>query len=96
MMLWICDMILFNYRMLTQNSERSHYGQAGFGGVLVTTLNPILTFVFIAIITRKLFDFNDLTALIFGAVGVLILLKIWRIDMSFNRGVIFFLLAAAT
>ena len=85
-------LIAYNYFFFTG----THYGQAGFGGVLVTTLNPILTFVFIAVISRKLLDMNDWAALLFGAVGVLILLKIWRIDVSFNQGVIYFLLAAAT
>jgi len=74
----------------------THYGQAGFGGVLVTTLNPILTFVLIAIIGRKFLDTKDIVALLFGVFGVLIILKIWQLDISFNRGVIYFLLAAST
>ncbi len=74
----------------------THFGQAGFGGVLVTTLNPILTFVFIAIIGRKFLELKDIVALMFGAIGVLIILKIWQLDISFNRGVLYFLLAAAT
>jgi len=74
----------------------THYGEAGFGGVLVTTLNPILTFVFIAIIGRKLLELKDIVALMFGAIGVLIILKIWQLDISFNRGVLYFLLATAT
>ena len=74
----------------------THYGQAGFGGVLVTTLNPILTFLFIAIIGRKFLEVKDVVALIFGAVGVLIILKIWQLDISYSRGVTYFLLAATT
>ena len=74
----------------------THYGQAGFGGVLVTTLNPILTFLFIAIIGRKFLELKDVVALIFGAVGVLIILKIWQLDIRYSRGVTYFLLAATT
>ena len=74
----------------------THYGEAGFGGVLVTTLNPILTFIFIAILGKKLLDLKDIVALMFGAIGVLLILKIWQLDISYNRGVIYFLLAAAT
>ncbi len=74
----------------------THYGEAGFGGVLVTTLNPILTFIFIAIISKKFLDTKDIVALIFGAIGVLVILKIWQLDISFNRGVIYFLLAGST
>ena len=74
----------------------THYGEAGFGGVLVTTLNPILTFVFIAIIGRKFLEIKDIIALMFGAIGVLIILKVWQLNISFNRGVLYFLLAAAT
>ena len=74
----------------------THYGEAGFGGVLVTTLNPILTFLFIAVIGRKFLELKDIVALMFGALGVLIILKVWQLDISFNRGVLYFLLAAAT
>ncbi len=74
----------------------THYGQAGFGGVLVTTLNPILTFVFIALIGRKFLEIRDVIALTFGAIGVLIILKIWQLDINFNLGIVYFLLAAAT
>ena len=74
----------------------THYGEAGFGGVLVTTLNPILTFLFIAMIGRKFLELKDIVTLIFGAFGVLIILKVWQLNISFDRGVLYFLLAAAT
>ena len=74
----------------------THYGEAGFGGVLVTTLNPIITFIFIAILGRKFLEVSDIVALLFGAIGVLLILKIWQLDIGFNRGVGYFLLAATT
>ena len=74
----------------------THYGEAGFGGVLVTTLNPILTFLFIAMIGRKFLELKDIVTLIFGAFGVLIILKVWQLNINFDRGVLYFLLAAAT
>jgi len=74
----------------------THFGEAGFGGVLVTTLNPILTFIIIAIISKKVLSNQDIVSLILGVVGVLLILKVWKLNISYNKGVIYFLLAAAT
>lgn len=85
-------LILYNYFFFLG----THLAQAGFGGVLVTTLNPILTFILVALISRKKLSNEDIIALILGVIGVLIILKVWRLDISFNKGVLYFLLAAAT
>jgi len=74
------------------------YGLASFGGVLVTTLNPILTFLAIALIAKKMFHRMEVAGLVLGVVGVLIMLKIWHFDLSsiFSRGNTFYLLAIHT
>lgn len=72
------------------------YGLASFGGVLVTTLIPIITFIFISILTKKIFKSNEIIGLLVGIIGTLIILKIWyfSIDTLFLKGNIYFLLAS--
>ncbi len=74
------------------------YGLASFGGVLVTTLNPIFTFILVAIIARKIFSFREMFGLLIGAVGALIMLKVWHFDLGeiLTQGNIYFLLASIT
>jgi len=74
-------------------------GNAGFGGVLVTTLNPIITFILIWIITRgKSISKLEIFALLIGASGTLMMLEVWKYGMSVWQmdGTKWFLLAAAT
>ncbi|HHD74640.1 MAG TPA: EamA family transporter, partial [Nitratifractor sp.] len=49
---------LYNYLFF----EGTKYGDAGFGGILVTTLNPILTFFIVALITLKKLTKRELFA----------------------------------
>jgi len=58
------------------------YGLASFGGVLVTTLTPINTFLLISILRKKLFGKIEALGLIVGALGALIMLKIWSFDIN--------------
>lgn len=72
------------------------YGLASFGGVLVTTLVPMITFLFVAIIAKKVFNKKETIGLFLGGIGVLIILKVWRFDLSyiFSSANIYFLIAA--
>ncbi len=74
------------------------YGLASFGGVLVTTLNPIFTFVLVGIIAKRFFSKRESLGLLIGAIGALIMLKIWHfdIDQILTRGNTYFLLASIT
>jgi drug/metabolite transporter (DMT)-like permease len=73
------------------------YGLASFGGVFVTTMNPIFTFLFIAFLYRTLINKIETLGLILGFTGGLFMLKIWHINAElFSPGNIYFLLAALT
>lgn len=71
-------------------------GMAGKGGVLVTTLNPVFTYILVALIERKRMPFLHYTGLFMGFSGGLIILQIW--DMKINSllmtGNIYFLACA--
>lgn len=69
-------------------------GLAGAGGVLVTTMNPIFTYIFVHTIQKKLPSIREGIGLLIGLVGGCILLRIWEFNLNslFNSGNIFFLL----
>ncbi|MBM9577805.1 DMT family transporter [Leptospira sp. 201903070] len=71
-------------------------GLAGAGGVLVTTMNPIFTYVLVHSFQKKLPGGREAIGLIFGLLGGCILLRIWNLDWNslFQSGNIFFLLCA--
>ena len=72
------------------------HGTGSFGGALVTTLIPILTFILIAIKKKKTISLKHSFALILGAFGVLNMLNIWNFNLNeiFSKDNIYFLLAA--
>lgn len=71
-------------------------GFASFGGVFVTTINPIITFLLMAVISKTKIAFLKKIALGLGVIGALLMLRIWDISIKnlFDSGNLFFLLAA--
>ncbi len=71
-------------------------GLAGAGGVLVTTMNPIFTYVFVHSFQKKLPSAREGIGLLLGLFGGCILLRLWELDLDslFRSGNIFFLLCA--
>jgi len=53
----------------------THVGKPGFGGVFVTTTNPVITFFIISLITRNI-TINRTLGIIIGVIGGLIILNI--------------------
>jgi drug/metabolite transporter (DMT)-like permease len=73
------------------------YGLASFGGVFVTTMNPLFTFLLIAILYKTYIQKKEILGLILGFIGALFMLEIWRTHAQvFSPGNIYFLLAALT
>ena len=73
-------------------------GAAGAGGVLVTTLNPVFTFLLISLIRRNIPRGRSLAGLLLGILGGTILINIWGMGWSaiFTSGNQFFVLCAST
>ncbi|NCN11595.1 MAG: DMT family transporter [Leptospira sp.] len=71
-------------------------GLAGAGGVLVTTLNPIITYILVLSLARRLPTIQVALGLTLGLIGGCILLRVWEISLEalFATGNIYFLLAA--
>ncbi|EMF82870.1 EamA-like transporter family protein [Leptospira weilii serovar Topaz str. LT2116] len=67
-------------------------GLAGAGGVLVTTMNPIFTYMFVHSFQKKLPSTREGIGLLLGLLGGCILLRLWELDLDslFRSGNIFF------
>ncbi len=74
-------------------------GMAGQGGVLVTTLNPVITFIIVMVFSFHRVSVSQAAGLIIGLLGGAVLLEVWSPDFSdhiFTSGNIYFLLASFT
>ncbi len=58
------------------------YGTAALGGAFVTTLVPILTYLFLAVLKEKKLKRKDYGALALGALGVLTMLNFWSFNLK--------------
>ncbi len=72
------------------------YGTAALGGAFVTTLVPILTYLFLALLKEKKLQKKDYGALALGALGVLTMLNVWSFNLKDILAVqnIYFILAS--
>jgi len=73
-----------------------HHGLSGLGGVIVNTLNPIFTFIFIVLATQKDISRQHVLALIIALIGGMMIIRVWEIELSslLSSGNFFFLIAA--
>lgn len=70
-------------------------GKAGAGGVLVTVLNPIISYAIMLMLARRRPSRNEFIGLVLGLLAGVILLKlVTESDQIFKAGNIYFLLAA--
>tara|TARA_Y100001968_G_scaffold217172_1_gene199899 strand:+ start:424 stop:1029 length:606 start_codon:yes stop_codon:yes gene_type:complete len=71
-------------------------GLAGVGGVLVTTLNPILTSTVVFCFVDKSVRFKDLIGLAIGFIGGGIIIRFWEMDLNLmiQSGSLFYILAS--
>ena len=79
--------------------KSTHMGLAGVGGVLVTTLNPILTSLFVFLfLDRSTAKLKEFIGLIMGLTGGSIIMRLWEmdIDLMFSSGNIFYILASCS
>ena len=87
-------MVLYNHFYFTG----VRIGAAGAGGVLVTTLNPVLTFVLISSLRLTIPQGRALLGIILGIFGGSILINVWQDGWSavFQAGNQYFVLCAST
>jgi drug/metabolite transporter (DMT)-like permease len=72
-------------------------GLAGLGGVLVTTLNPLITYLIMAGYSKNKIKNNQLVGVILGLIGGVFIMRLWDFGVEdlTQGGNIYFLIAAA-
>ena len=85
-------MVSYNYFYF----KGTQIGLAGAGGVLVTTLNPILTTLFVGLLFGGIIKQKDWFGLVLGLVGGAFIIRLWEMDGSslVQSGNLFFILAS--
>ena len=85
-------MVSYNYFYF----KGTQVGLAGTGGVLVTTLNPVLTLLVSSIIYHNKVSIKDIFGLAFGIIGGGLIIRIWQQDINslFQSGNLFFIFAS--
>jgi drug/metabolite transporter (DMT)-like permease len=90
----ICSFILIGYNEMFFTGLI--YGMASVGGILVTTLIPVATFLLVSVLSLRAPSLKDSLGLVLGACGAMVIIKIWDTDIEklFLSGNIYFLTAA--
>jgi len=70
------------------------YGLAGSGGVIITTLSPVVTFLLVAIIFKKHLNLSQYFGLFIGVISGAILLQLNDLSLFFNGSNSYFLACA--
>jgi drug/metabolite transporter (DMT)-like permease len=70
------------------------YGLAGAGGVIITTLSPVMTFLLVAILFKKRLHNLQYFGLTLGIIGGFIMLQLNDLELFLNGANIYFLLCA--
>jgi len=71
-------------------------GLAGGGGVIITTLSPVMTFILVALLFKKRLQNIQYFGLLLGIIGGAIMLQINNLELFLNSSNIYFLLCAIT
>ena len=85
-------MVLYNYFFF----KGTQLGLAGVGGVLVTTLNPILTTLFSGLLFGEVLLKKDWFGLLLGLIAGTLIIQVWSINsrLFFQSGNIYFIMAS--
>ena len=83
---------LYNYCFFTGTK----LGLAGTGGVLVTTTNPIITMILMAVINKRKLSIKNIIGVFIGLTGGCLIIDVWRLGINqiFQSGNIYFILCA--
>ena len=75
----------------------THYGLAGTGGVLVTTLNPLCTILIMSLINKRIIK-KEVVGMFLGVIGGIIILNLHKEGMVniLNSNNIYFIICAIT
>ena len=91
----IPSLLFFSYNIAF--FKGTHYGLAGKGAVLVTTLNPLITVIIMSIINKQILK-KEVIGIILGVIGGIIIMDLYNegVEKIFDSGNIYFLVCALT
>jgi drug/metabolite transporter (DMT)-like permease len=91
---FIASSSVLNIAFMVSSFFGIKYGLAGSGGVIITTLSPIVTFLFMAVFFKNKIYHRQYIGLLIGIVGGFIMLELNDISLFLNSSNIYFLLCA--
>jgi len=91
---YIAGSTILNIAFMVSSFYGIKYGFAGAGGVAITTLSPIITFVLVTLIFRKKIYNTQLFGLFLGGIGGYFLLELNAPELFFQGGNLYFVLCA--
>ena len=91
---YIAGSSVLNIAFMVSSFLGVKYGLAGSGGVIITTLSPVMTFLLVAIIFKNKLRMQQYFGLFLGMVGGFIMLELNHLELFFNGSNIYFLLCA--
>ncbi|MFA6196805.1 MAG: DMT family transporter [Sulfurimonas sp.] len=84
----------FNITFMVFSFLGIKYGYAGSGGVIITILSPLMTFLLVAIIFQKRLANIQYFGLIIGIFGGAVMLELNNLELFLNSSSLYFLLCA--
>ena len=91
---YIAGSSVLNIAFMVSSFYGVKYGYAGSGGVIITTLSPVMTFLLVALIFRNRLHNLQYLGLSIGIAGGVILLQLGDMSLFFNGSNTYFLLCA--
>ena len=91
---YIAGSSVLNIAFMVSSFYGIKYGLAGSGGVIITTMSPVMTFLLVAILFKSKLHKMQYLGLSIGVVGGAVMLQINDISLFLNGSNIYFLLCA--
>jgi drug/metabolite transporter (DMT)-like permease len=93
-LIFICSVLMGLYQVCFFDGLKT--GLAGAGGVIVTTINPIFTYILVAITTKRHLSKGEYGGLFIGLCSGLIFLRVWDLSLDYllYSGTLTFIFAA--
>lgn len=91
---WITFSAFLNALFMALSFAGVMVGTAGAGGVVITTLSPILTVLISMVVLRVRLPKFHLIGLLIGLAGGAVMLEVWHSDLLIHGGNLIFLLSA--
>lgn len=91
---FVASSSILNIAFMVSSFFGIKYGLAGSGGVIITTLSPVMTFLLVAILFKSKINLTQYFGLFIGIIGGAVMLGLNDANLFFNGSNIYFLLCA--